>query len=967
MPNNERARAIEVISWIKELIRDWHTIFQDARWEESVKLDSGKTRFPDVLIFSDKIAGIVFNGWELKLPDTQADDQEMLVNALEKAEKLKSNSFVTRNWNKAIIWKVMDGMYDLSNIEKLKEYPSDLLVNSRECFTNSERYSQIESTLKDRTREIIHDLEQFYRNWEIRLAVNISSSIVESISQTWERVIPHLEDLIRETKSSNYDFRRAFNEWTILESSTLSILQNSSRRIGQISSENVLARFYYYKLIGKILFYLTLSENIPTKLNSIEIINQAQLQDELNQYFEQAKLIDYQAVFNSDFTDAIVFNEDISLYISTLLQVLSQFDFSILPSEVVWTILESLVPEHERQKFWQYFTSNLLATLVAYPTIKNNRSIIYDPTCGTGSFLTAGYDILKYGFWVSDHKILLNQIWWNDISHFPATLSVINLYKQNVNEYINFPRISRLNYFIINPWSRLKFPDPIDYTNLIDTPVPLFDWIVSNFPFIQQEDINKEDLEEMLRIDLENQPAFTQNWNFNINDRSDYYTYCLYNSLKFLKEDWSISVITSNARLGKDYWLQLKRFMLDNFHVKYIVKSVAEKWFNSAKVNTIYCVLDRWWDRLKPTKFVTLNFKLDEYFYDQPKEVVISRVEEIYNQIDHCDYDQNTQRNQDPVFKELFHKKDWSMDVSIIERERLLGSLETKDNRSTYFISSKIFDQFNDKLVSAYPTIISVGRWLRTWRNDMFYISSRDLESTWIEPAFLFPLIKSPTELKKIEFWHSYRYYCFVCDKNLEELRENYPGAFNRINRFVNVRNSNGTKSVPQACAQNTPFRYSVYPEKNNIVTAINAYKRLFVTYSETPFLADQRFSVVSVNQWFDTTLIAALMNSVISLLFMENMWISRNLWALDLNSNFFKKLKILDPRLLSDTNKIDILAAFQPLKARELNNEILDEMRSIDRINFDTVVLRAFNINVPLEYFYDLLINLVTVRTGAD
>jgi len=53
----ERAWTGHVISWIKEAIERGQTIF-------------GRTKFPDILLFSNKISGIVFNGWELKFPGT---------------------------------------------------------------------------------------------------------------------------------------------------------------------------------------------------------------------------------------------------------------------------------------------------------------------------------------------------------------------------------------------------------------------------------------------------------------------------------------------------------------------------------------------------------------------------------------------------------------------------------------------------------------------------------------------------------------------------------------------------------------------------------------------------------------------------------------------------------------------------------------------------------------------------------
>ena len=57
---NERTWAGHIISWIKECIDNKKTIFQDATVDTGIKLDSGKTKFPDILLFIDKTAGIIF-------------------------------------------------------------------------------------------------------------------------------------------------------------------------------------------------------------------------------------------------------------------------------------------------------------------------------------------------------------------------------------------------------------------------------------------------------------------------------------------------------------------------------------------------------------------------------------------------------------------------------------------------------------------------------------------------------------------------------------------------------------------------------------------------------------------------------------------------------------------------------------------------------------------------------------------
>ncbi len=294
-----------------------------------------------------------------------------------------------------------------------------------------------------------HDLDMLLREGTLKEAINISDNIIQAVTDAQNIVVPQFKNAITDTVNTNSEFRSLFNRWKIYESATLSILGSSSRKNEVVDEKSVLAKFTFYNLIGKTLFYLTLSENLPKELAPLDITSPNELRDQLYSYFNQARNIDYQAVFLPYFTDSIPFSNTTDIALFKLISVLTEFDFKILPSEVIGNILENLVPEDEKLKFGQYFTPEILANLVAFPAVKNSNAILFVPTSGTGTFLNAFYNILRY-YGVSAHQILLNHIWGNDISHFPAILSVINLYKQGVTQIENFPRVIRDDFFNLN-------------------------------------------------------------------------------------------------------------------------------------------------------------------------------------------------------------------------------------------------------------------------------------------------------------------------------------------------------------------------------------------------------------------------------------------------------------------------------------------------------------------------------------
>ena len=121
------------------------------------------------------------------------------------------------------------------------------------------------------------------------------------------------------------------------------------------------------------------------------------------------------------------------------------------------------------------------------------------------------------------------------------------------------------------------------------------------------------------------------------------------------------------------------------------------------------------------------------------------------------------------------------------------------------------------------------------------------------------------------------------------------------------------------------------------------------------------------VQDGYDVELIAALLNSAITFLTLEMRGTSRNLGALDLNANYLKQLKVLNPDLLNDAQKSDVLIAFHPLKHREIE-PIFKEVRKADRINFDKTILRCFGINENLlDSIYSLLISSVNDRVSMQ
>ncbi|GAB1443160.1 hypothetical protein MASR2M39_19990 [Ignavibacteriales bacterium] len=952
---NERTFAGHIIGWLQMAIREGKTVFQDATNDSGVKLESGRTKFPDILLFSNKTSGIVFNGWELKFPDTRIDDISLLENALEKAKRLNSNSFVTWNGRDAVIWEIIDGQYSINQLKKLKIYPSILSISSREDMANPNQYLKNEPVLQNRLFEILHDLESFMFSGKLKPAINICDHFISAIMDSSSLLIPQFETSIKELIGFDLEFRREFNKWKILERGTIKILSSSSSKVENITEEEILAKFVFYNLVCKLVFYYTLSHNLSGKLNRIEINDTIEFKSRLWQYFDDASAIDYSAVFRPYFTDKIEFNNVTSDILLKLLRIFDTFDFRVLPVEVIGSILEGLIPPSEKKKFGQYFTNPTLADLVAFPAINSNNDLIFDPTCGTGTFLESFYHILQY-LGVSAHSKLLHQIWGNDISHFPATLSVINLYKQDIRGVENFPRVLRGDLFDLLPGSSISFPDPINSNSLKNEVIPKFDAIISNFPFIQQEDIPNELLSYQFHtIFKETQKAFLSKGNFRLNERSDYFTYCIYKSIGFLKNGGRISAITSNAWLGKEYGIQFKEFLLDNFQIKYIIRSNAEHWFQDSQVSSVFILLE--FSKIEiATKFITINKKLDELFYIPRKGTRLDIISNFYTELDNYNNpDLNCWLNtkDDDSF---LQKKDNSVSFRIVSRDKLVASLEKGENWESFFSAFMMNDTFKTKMVQANKKIYHVFRGERTGWNPMYIIRADEIDASKIDQKYLLPYIKSSTELEHLKSGTEFSYYLFSCVDPTSELQKTGQGTLSWIDKFKNEMNKNGLKTIEEASSTHTPFWYSLSPKKAQIVTAINPYERLFFSFMETPCAIDQRLIGFNVVDGYDSIYIAALLNSVITLIQIEKRGTSRHQGVLDLNANYFKELMLLNPDLPSDRKKKRIIEKFNKLCQREVLT-IQEEFKMKDRLAFEKTIFEAYNI--PIGYINQLYTEL--------
>src|SRR5690606_24452472 len=248
----------------------------------------------------------------------------------------------------------------------------------------------------------------------------------------------------------------------------------------------------------------------------------------------------------------------------------------------------------------------------------------------------------------------LQKIWGMDIGKFPAELSTINLFRQDVSNYENFPKVICTDIFDVEKGKSFEFP-PInagkDFEK-IKIALPEFDALVGNFPFIRQELIEKKSkgykkkltkvlayeylltypklfklknikeqmLDEYRKLSPEklkteiDRLVDKNNIELKLSGQADIYTYIYIHTATLLAKNGMFAIITSNSWLDVSYGSVLKEFFLDNFRIKAVIASWAEPWFEEASINTVVTVLEKktTTNEKQQVKFVKLKKKLSD-------------------------------------------------------------------------------------------------------------------------------------------------------------------------------------------------------------------------------------------------------------------------------------------------------------------------------------------------------------------
>ncbi len=636
----EREVAAELAAELNDYIQQGGTPFEKATVEHRTG-----NRYPDITIWI-RYDQQAFAFWELKAPGLQED----LSKLPEKAQQLGVRYVVVWNFQSGNLYEIEAGQ-----LTSRKSYPIPLLNALKEWSIATKRIAVVEQA-----KRIVDDLARLARHESLTPFTPDKFYFIGILEKAIHHLVPVLQAHLFQKKKDS-QIRAQIDRWTVEQGYPINLPD----------LEQLLARHWAYSLAVRLLFYLTIRRYYSALPDLQLALETSQpVAPLLQDAFSKAQSVDWQAVFEPSPLDRLGLPSSAEPILRELLDDFHRYDFSALKEDVIGQIMEGLIPEEERHALGQYFTREDLVDLIIGFVVKHEEGYYIDPTCGSGTFLNRLYSRLR---WLSGYRLhhddLLERLWGVDIAHFPAELATINLFRQNVRDFHNFPRILVRDFFQVRPGETLSFP-PLKanapHYSKIEIPIPLFDGIVGNFPYIRQELIERQSKgykqkmvfaiarqwfwkapelferkgirpSEIAQV-RQQPPSAQEHWlekqvqenriSLRLSGQADIYAYLFYHASAFLKEGARLGIVTSNAWLDVAYGTELKRFFLRHFKIIAIVASWCEPWFEDASINTAFVILERCEDpearKNHIVRFVKLRKPLSEIL---PRDLILQESE----------------------------------------------------------------------------------------------------------------------------------------------------------------------------------------------------------------------------------------------------------------------------------------------------------------------------------------------------
>jgi len=909
---NERSWAIDVISEINLFLSNKSWYFKGAGGENTISNEKSSL-FPDVLIFKDQSKEIILQGWELKMPDTAINDAELISNAIKKAKILQRDSFVLWNVKSAVLYAKQGDSFLI-----LKSW-NDIEINSRT------EVKPKENLWKALLHTILEDLNNYFESGEISDEISTEILAVDAIIDVILENIPSTSENLRNKVRTKARLDAQINNWWL--SSATEYGFNPTATKDTPNKFTTLSKVILTDWVFKIIFANVLKRHF-NEARAIESLSDGTLIEQAKEIIASiSEKCNFWNIFSSN-TAIEYISDNAWKQIIQLNQFLSSINIAGIEIEILHNLLQSSIASAKRKVAGQFATPEKLADLLTRLTIENKEGIVIDPCCGTGTIINQAY-LLKEEYEINQDAIIDN-IWASDKHSFPIQLSTLTLARpDNIGKVLN---IFRADVIDLEVGQNINFKDPNNGNDIVKQ-LPNIDYVVSNLPFIKSKEI------EVLN------PNITEINNFiheeadkrtTLSGKSDIFAYIPFYLHKLLSDNGKIGLILSNAWLGTDYGEIFLELIQKFYDIETVIISGKGKWFDNADVVTTFLIASK----RNPS---TLT--------DQDRTISFCTLKESIDSIP--DIKQLSENILLETSSEFVSIQSYSVDK--------ITSYETIGVPwCGYFANLNWLEEVSEKLIDCNQVFNFTRGERRGW-NALFYpATGHNIEAEYIKPV-----------LKNLRgtagLYSNADVDAFCCSRSLEELEQlSHTGALQWIRSFENQNNETGVPLTQSLRRANMHWYEMKTDNMADFVANVNYDKSLFIATFENRSFIDQRMiglSLKAEHQEENRVLLLALLNSVLSMFFIESFGFGRGLGALDLRATKFERdFKILNFQLLNNELKSNIINAFQPIAQRN-RLPLEQELEQEDRIYFESILFESFGINEFYNSIKESLIHLYKIR----
>ncbi|MCM1512577.1 MAG: N-6 DNA methylase [Oxalobacter formigenes] len=895
---NERSWTIEVITKINAIANANDLIIKRAGGESTISTGRGNTMFPDVFLYGNQEQSIILQGWELKMPDVPIEDETFIKDAQRKAIALNLNSCLIWNFTYAVLYV----RSEKNSFTKLKQWDSTNYIRSR---ADVETYrADWESLLE----QVIVEVNGYFVSGQFRNAplsdVISDSTITTLIRRNKDIIAEHLKNAaFRDAVMSAY----IDNWWVGVK---------SEYEHDEEDKYKAYAKSIILNWANRIIF----AHIIKDKQNGALIINDLDYDTtpgEANEFFKKITArCDFFNIFSSVMYDEILPDLSWQDFVE-LSMFLKNNGIEHLNQEALQNILEGSVATSKREINGQFTTPLELARLLVRLTVKDWTDAVLDCCCGTGTISKAAIQIKKKQLSAKD---AVESVWACDKYKYPLQMANISMTDSDTINLAN--RLFQHNALTLSIGEDVSIVNPETGAEM-HLALPAFGAVVSNLPFVPFEIIPNDDKDEIAKMPLSS----------SLDGRSDLYCYIAMKIADVIKPGGTLGIITSNSWLGTIAGTKLIEALKQKYLLKQVHISGNGRWFKNADVVTTIIVLEK----KKDAQAADTNF----WLWRMPLDI----------------FAENSEAEDTLVNSALLGKE-----INAAVAKRSSYSTAQIDNLLSLNISYNSLFHNVDWLLDIKDKLIPINKAFQVFRGsrrgwDALFYPQRGEHK--IESAYLRKVLinaRNVTSLITVADGDA-----FCCGLSLDELKAlGHKGALEWIDKFAGQRNDVGRLLSDVLNRRGMEWYELQDNEIAEIFTMMNPDQRLFFAKFETPSFVNQRLiGLTHKVSYPDAELNHALLNSMLTMFYIEASGFGRGLGVLDINKDSIANCYMLNPKLVDASARRKILTAFDKVKARSIM-KVSDELCDDVRLEFEHEVLRSFGID---EYFDKIKASLLSMQ----